>query len=127
MCFRIVRIEGDGSVKLIFAGDVTAGAINCNEVHNKEEIIEYGKKRLEATSNIYLLSRYNHVLYNLTKNTLFCENAINSYNQIFKQYVDKKVDGYKRIDQKGTKRKDREKIHKRIELKRKKRGFIILF
>ena len=69
-------------------------AINCNEVHNKEEIIEYGKKRLEATSNIYLLSRYNHVLYNLTKNTLFCKNAINNYNQIFKQYVEKEVDGY---------------------------------
>lgn len=69
-------------------------AINCNEVHNKEEIIEYGKKRLEATSNIYLLSRYNHVLYNLTKNTLFCKNAITNYSQIFKQYVEKEVDGY---------------------------------
>jgi len=32
MCFRIVRIEGDGSVKLIYAGDVTEGATNCNEV-----------------------------------------------------------------------------------------------
>ena len=69
-------------------------AINCNEVHNKDEIIEYGKKRLEATSNIYLLSRYNHVLYNLTKNTLFCKNAITNYSQIFKQYVEKEVDGY---------------------------------
>ena len=67
-------------------------AINCNEVHNKDEIIEYGKKRLEATSNIYLLSRYNHVLYNLTKNTLFCKNAITNYSQIFKQYVEKELD-----------------------------------
>ena len=32
MCWRIVRIEGDGSVKLIYAGDVSEGATNCNEV-----------------------------------------------------------------------------------------------
>ena len=69
-------------------------AINCSDIKCKDEIIDYGKVRLDLTSNIYLLSRYNHVLYNLTKNTLFCENAINNYNQIFKQYVDKKVDGY---------------------------------
>lgn len=69
-------------------------AINCSDIKCKDKIIDYGKVRLDLTSNIYLLSRYNHVLYNLTKNTLFCKNTINNYNQIFKQYVEKEVDGY---------------------------------
>ena len=42
MCWRIVRIEGDGSVKLTFAGEVEAGATNCNGVTDTSAIINNG-------------------------------------------------------------------------------------
>lgn len=69
-------------------------ATNCDNIHNKDEIIKYGEERLKTTSNIYLLSRYNHALYNLTKNSLYCKNAINNYCQVFKQYISTNICGY---------------------------------
>jgi len=42
MCWRIVRIEGDGSVKLTFAGEVAAGATNCNGVTDTSGVINEG-------------------------------------------------------------------------------------
>jgi len=42
MCFRIVRIEGDGSVKLTLAGEIEAGATNCNGVTDTSAIINNG-------------------------------------------------------------------------------------
>lgn len=70
-------------------------AIMKDCINYKYDIIEYGIYRIGVTSNIYLLSRYNHVLFNLTKNTLFCKNAINNYIQIFRQYIEEKQEGYK--------------------------------
>ena len=42
MCFRIVRIEGDGSVKLTLAGEVAAGATNCNGVTDTSAVLNNG-------------------------------------------------------------------------------------
>jgi len=42
MCFRIVRIEGDGSVKLTLAGEVSEGATNCNGVTETSAVINNG-------------------------------------------------------------------------------------
>jgi len=42
MCWRIVRIEGDGSVKLTLAGEVEAGATNCNGVTDTSAVINNG-------------------------------------------------------------------------------------
>jgi len=42
MCWRIVRIEGDGSVKLTFAGEIAAGATNCNGVTDTSGVINNG-------------------------------------------------------------------------------------
>ena len=42
MCFRIVRIEGDGSVKLTLAGEVPTDATNCNGVTDTSAIINNG-------------------------------------------------------------------------------------
>ena len=62
-------------------------AILCDNVHNQEEIVTYAKERVASTSNIFLLARYNHTLYNLTKNGVFCKNAIDNYILIFNQYA----------------------------------------
>ena len=48
MCFRIVRILGDGSVKLIFAGDVTTGATNCNEVGTNTGLLKKSNDSIKA-------------------------------------------------------------------------------
>jgi len=42
MCFRIVRIEGDGAVKLTLAGEVEAGATNCNGVTDTSAVLNNG-------------------------------------------------------------------------------------
>lgn len=62
-------------------------ATRCDNVHNQEEIVTYAKERVASTSNIFLLARYNHVLYNLTKKGENCKAAITNYISIFKQYV----------------------------------------
>lgn len=62
-------------------------ALNSEDVNGKDEIIQYGRNRRENTSNIYLLARYNHVLYNLTKNTIYCKDAIENYTTVLKQYI----------------------------------------
>jgi len=69
-------------------------ATRCENVNGQDEIIQYGKKRIASTSNIFLLARYNHVLYNLTKDGDYCKSAVAFYVLIFKKYVsknDKKV------------------------------------
>ena len=48
-------------------------ATRCDNVHNQEEIVTYAKERVASTSNIFLLARYNHVLYNLTKKGENCK------------------------------------------------------
>jgi hypothetical protein len=53
MCFRIVRIEGDGSVKLIYAGDVSEGATNCNEVGETTGLLRDSDDNV--ISSLYLL------------------------------------------------------------------------
>ena len=42
MCWRIVRIEGDGSLKLTLAGEVSEGATDCNGVTSKSALINNG-------------------------------------------------------------------------------------
>jgi len=42
MCWRIVRIKGDGSVKLTFAGEVAADATNCNGVTDTSAVLNNG-------------------------------------------------------------------------------------
>lgn len=69
-------------------------AIHIDNVNGKDEIVDYSNKRLKSTSNIYLLARYNHVLYNLTKNTIFCKSAINNYMLILEQNIDREINGY---------------------------------
>ena len=46
---------------------------------DKKDLIEYVKKRITHTSNIFLLSRYNHFLYNSTLRQEYCQAAINMY------------------------------------------------
>ena len=62
-------------------------ALHCKTVECKEDIIAYGKERIASTSNVFLLTRYNHVLYNLTNNGEYCRNAIANYIIIFNQHV----------------------------------------
>ena len=69
-------------------------ALRCKDINHKNELIRYGKERLEQTSNIFLLARYNHALHNLTKDTRYSETAIKNYILIFKHYVKSKKDGY---------------------------------
>ena len=69
-------------------------ALRCKNINYKDELISYGKERLGQTSNIFLLARYNHVLHNLTKDTRYCETAVDNYILIFKHYVESKKDGY---------------------------------
>ena len=42
MCFRIVRIEGDGSIKLTLAGEVSEGATDCTGVTDTSAVINNG-------------------------------------------------------------------------------------
>ena len=53
-------------------------ALHCKTVEGQEKIIAHGKERIASTSNVFLLARYNHVLYNLTNNGEYCRNAIAS-------------------------------------------------
>ena len=62
-------------------------ALHCKTVECQEDIIAYGKERIASTSNVFLLTRYYHVLYNLTNNNEYCKNAIANYIIIFKQHV----------------------------------------
>lgn len=62
-------------------------ALHCKTVEGQEKIIAHGKERIASTSNVFLLARYNHVLYNLTNNGEYCRNAIAYYIIIFKQHV----------------------------------------
>ena len=68
ICFRIVRIEGDGSVKLTLAGEVSEGATTCNEITNNSAIIStkgyevYGFKNILAPNGT-TLSRYDYLNY----------------------------------------------------------------
>lgn len=61
--------------------------LNSEDVNGKDEIIHYGRNRRENTSNVYLLARYNHVLYNLTNNTIYCKDAIENYTIVLKQHM----------------------------------------
>ena len=62
-------------------------ALHRKTVEIQEDIVAYGKERIASTSNVFLLARYNHVLYNLTNNGNYCRNAITNYMVIFKQHV----------------------------------------
>jgi len=65
MCFRIVRIEGDGSIKLTLAGEVSEGATNCNGVTETSALINdgasvsYGYKTIEGLDgNTWYMADY---------------------------------------------------------------------
>ena len=65
MCWRIVRIEGDGSVKLTLAGEVESGATNCNGVTdtsaviNNGETVHYGYKEITGLDgNTWFMADY---------------------------------------------------------------------
>lgn len=68
-------------------------AANNNSNNCPAEIVKYGIDRIASTSNIFLLARYNHVLYNLTNDGSYCQTAVNNYIQILKLYVDKNKKG----------------------------------
>lgn len=67
---------------------LSTNSIYHGDAIDSEELVEYMKSRLGHTSNIFLLSRYNHVLYNLTKNNEYCKNAIENYKAIARQYFE---------------------------------------
>lgn len=68
MCWRVVRIEGDGSVKLTLAGEVSEGATTCSEVTTTSALINnnrpvvYGFKNTLAPDGT-TLSRYDYLNY----------------------------------------------------------------
>jgi len=56
------------------------------EINDKNELIEYCKKRVSEVRNCHLIAKYNHALLIMTRNNQYAEQTINSYMQVLDFY-----------------------------------------
>jgi hypothetical protein len=60
--------------------------------------VDYLRNRLLETSNIWIKSRYSHLLWNITKNNQFAEIALHSYLKIIEKIVVLNFNSYYLVD-----------------------------
>ena len=64
-------------------------------VRNKDRFIEYFSLRINSTENIYLKSRYAHLLYLLTHKLEWCNKAVSAYKDIISNLSNDSEKAYK--------------------------------